>query len=145
MRLKVKPTKPKRKVHETTRARINDGDNLQAIIDNLRVELEDKGFTKEEIESLNIAEKGYIDVEYDYDYTDFYYEVAHKECEASFNTRMNEYKTKLKAYNDWHKENKDEIEREIQRRKDEEAVRLRKKREQLEKERARIDKQLEKL
>lgn len=145
MRLKVKPTKPKRKVYETTRARINDGSNLQTIIDDLRVELEDKGFTKEEIESLNIAEKGYIDVEYDYDYTDFYYEVAHKECEASFNTRMNEYKTKLKAYNDWHKENKDEIEREIQRRKDEEAVRLRKKREQLEKERARIDKQLEKL
>jgi len=138
MRLKGKPSKPKRKiVYETYPA--YDGTTLQNIVD---------FFLGNDFSQV------YIDIDKDCDYGGYcdvtpYFRLKRPETDEEFAVRMETYKKRLATYEEWYKENEEDIKEEKKKRaiaaKEKMLKETAKEKSRLEKMKKNLEKQLKKL
>lgn len=132
MRLKKKPVEPQRKKigHQFD---IEEGP-ISKVFNNIQEKI-----FGEPIEEPRIV------IEYSYDNTEYfvYYQVW--EDDSSFNERMHHYELKLAEYNDWYNTNKEEIDAEIEARKNKEQYKLDQKKKQLKAEMESLQRKMDRL
>jgi hypothetical protein len=140
MRIRKRPVKPKRKTF--TLSLDAEDYTLSQIKFNIEYTLAEAGYSEEEIEE-NV---GYDTIKmemYGYEYERTVAAVINlPESNAEFQRRENTYRRQLKEYNEWKKDNKEEIEAELKRREDKKNKELQR---QIEKEEARLAKLKSKL
>jgi hypothetical protein len=140
MIIRKRPVKPKRKTF--TLSLDAEDYTLSQIKFNIEYTLAEAGYSEEEIEE-NV---GYDTIKmemYGYEYERTVAAVINlPESNAEFQRRENTYRRQLKEYNEWKKDNKEEIEAELKRREDKKNKELQR---QIEKEEARLAKLKSKL
>lgn len=103
IKLRAKPTKPKKKQSVRDHVFLYGGMSLQNVLDGIPSTVNPK-------DVFFGTRRGY------YDETEYEFEWEEEESDAAFDKRVAAYNSRLKKWNQWYEENKEEVDKEIDRR-----------------------------
>jgi len=141
MKIKRKPTKPKRKTLKFTESfYLSSYEPLT--MEHMFNKIKEQAGPDTKLSDVTCQE---VCSGYDYEAAEVYLRCERLQTDEEYQVSIDEYKKKKKEYDAWFKDNEAEIEKELTARKKRERTQAQRRKDQLLKSRAKIDEELEKL